>query len=104
MTIIHDVLGHGDPLDTRHGTSPPPLDMVLPLLTSAGHRWRPVKLVVTETHTVGKWAVRIILECFLVELSLLNLLLLVALVVSVTLVVALGILPQNFGKVAATYE
>ena len=53
---------------------------------------------------LSKWAVRIILQCFLVKLSLLNRLLFVALVGSVTLVVALDILPQNFGKVAATYE
>ena len=51
------------------------------LATSGCHHWRPVQtcslqnplphqyrhLVATEAHTVGKWVVRILLECFLVS-------------------------------------
>ena len=60
----------GPPLDIRPRTHPL-------LLTSGGKHWRPVKtcsledtprgwhlVVVTETRTVCKWAVHILLECF----------------------------------------
>ena len=49
------------------------------LVTSSGHHWQPAEtcsledphqyghLVATKADTVGKWAVRILLECFLVS-------------------------------------
>ena len=81
VMTTHDALGHGYPLDTRHGTYPPPLPLPSLLLpTSDGHHRGPVQtcslkdlppwfwhlVVAIKTHTVGKQTVRILLECCLV--------------------------------------
>ena len=76
------------PLDTPYPLPPdiphPPSGYTLPplLVTFGGHHWKPVQtcslevlfpphhywhlVVAIETHTVGKWAVCILLECCLV--------------------------------------
>ena len=85
MTITHDALNL-----TVQGPSPPTRDMGPPpglspfhlLVTSDSNYWRPGQTcslenpptlpvltsggMLTKVHTVGKWAVRILLECFLV--------------------------------------
>ena len=88
VTITHDRY-LPPPLKSDLGTYPLPLPHLTEdlgtypfplLLTSGGHHWRPVQtcslenlptpwywhlVVATETHTVGKQAVCILLECFL---------------------------------------
>ena len=84
VTITHDALNV-----TVQGPSPPTRDMGPPglspfhlLVTSDSNYWRPGQTcslenpptlpvltsggMLTKVHTVGKWAVRILLECFLV--------------------------------------